>query len=719
MANNKINWRLAAAVLSVISSTAVGDALSVSESTSDPVIVEGVRTSDDKPWEYNRKTRFEHSLPEVDANRITVTRRTSVEDLSLSPPVIDNSWRELFDRLPSLNLAEQQNPTELNVSYRGIGNPQESEYVLMLEDGLPMEMDFIGFPTIYYQPFSQTVSRIEMIRGGSGLLYGPEAAPVLNFVSQFSKPQPSELSSEQVLGNQGLYSGFINGIINNSLGEFDLNAGHRQASGFRDNGDYQVDTANVQWRQAINDRTQIKFIGHLYRTDSGLAGLMSYSQFVANSNQSTTPNDHLWMERDQWIVQIDSQLNDRLHLEQKIYQQYSNLITRSLSYTNFQPAPQSASLNIQQFNGEGLDGRAVWRYGHGDALSIGYSYFHSTSPYQINAKSNDSVTPSSYGQSGVTTYQDHRKTDYEAIFAENVFRFKRFHALVSARIDHEQVSADQTVATHPTLGEVSRQSTIPLFGLGLGNDFGKGNETYLNISQGFRPIRYLDISSPTSNLSPQNHPEPTHYLNTELGVHGWPKDGLYYDVGLFDVKANNRIESQHLTQTQVIDVNTGNTESYGFESESSVNLSRLFSQSLNALPVEWSQALTLLNARFTESSIAGQIGKTPAYAPKVLLKSSLTVGDPHRLSAKLGFTHLGAQFFQDSNVVAGSTPAKIPAYTVLDLTASGSLNAHWHWELGVTNLSDQVYYSRVFLFGGNLEPAPRRSMYFGIRYLSQ
>ena len=84
-----------------------------------------------KRWLFNRKTRYAHSLPEVDGPTITVTKKTSVVQLNDVPTIIDNNRRELFDRLPGIVLAEQQNPTELNISYRGLGNPQESEYILL------------------------------------------------------------------------------------------------------------------------------------------------------------------------------------------------------------------------------------------------------------------------------------------------------------------------------------------------------------------------------------------------------------------------------------------------------------------------------------------------------------------------------------------------------------------------------------------------------------
>src|SRR3984885_9228433 len=93
------------------------------DDTLESVYVEGKR------WLFNRRTRYAHSLPEVDGPTITVTKKTSVVQLNDVPTIIDNNQRELFDRLPGIVIAEQQNPTELNLSYRGLGNPQESEYV--------------------------------------------------------------------------------------------------------------------------------------------------------------------------------------------------------------------------------------------------------------------------------------------------------------------------------------------------------------------------------------------------------------------------------------------------------------------------------------------------------------------------------------------------------------------------------------------------------------
>ena len=104
------------------------------DDTGDKVVIKGKR------WLFNRETRYAHSLPEVDGPTITVTKKTSVVKLDDQPSVIDNNQREIFDRLPGIVLAEQQNPTQLNLTYRGLGNPQESEFILAMQDGIPLRM---------------------------------------------------------------------------------------------------------------------------------------------------------------------------------------------------------------------------------------------------------------------------------------------------------------------------------------------------------------------------------------------------------------------------------------------------------------------------------------------------------------------------------------------------------------------------------------------------
>ncbi len=128
-------------------------------------------------------------MNEVSGTEITVTKKTNVIKLDQQPPVIDNNQQEIFSKAPGLLISQQQTPGQFNISYRGLGNPQESEFITVLLDRIPLATDWIGFPTLYYTPLPQSISEIQVIRGGNSLLYGPEPAPAINYVSK--RPDPN------------------------------------------------------------------------------------------------------------------------------------------------------------------------------------------------------------------------------------------------------------------------------------------------------------------------------------------------------------------------------------------------------------------------------------------------------------------------------------------------------------------------------------------------
>lgn len=677
--------------------------------SSSSVIIRG------KPWLFNRATRYSHSLAEVDGATITVTKKTSVVKLADQPTSIDNNQRELFDRLPGLVLAEQQNPTQLNLSYRGLGNPQESEYVLLMQDGVPLELDWIGYPTLYELPVPQTLDSVQMIRAGSGLLYGPEPQPVINFISRAPDPgRPLTGTSEQAGGKDSLFSSF--NTVSGTVGNWDYLADYsrRQSDGQRANGGYALNAGDLHVGHRFDARHKLSIDVHAYSLESGLAGLMSAAQFRANRNQTTTPDDRLWTDRYTAVLAYENEFGERDLYTQKLWTGYQDLVTRSDTYSGSAPLATAATLSAQRFHYTGLDGRVLHRWGSGNALTVGYTAYSSRSPYDELRSRNPLVDRND--ESGIPLYVDERRTRYAALFAENVFRFRRFHMVASARFDHEELASRETTAPHPALVDTTYRKSIPLFGIGIGNDFGRGNETYLNVSQGFRPLRYLDIASPFSNFSPNNAPNPTRYLTYEAGVHGWPVAGLYYDASLFQVSVRDRIESRQISQTETLDVNTGDTRSRGAELEGSWDLLQLLPQSAPASHVTLFANASFLDARFTRSSVPGQTGRTPAYAPNYVLKAGVTVREDGVYKVSLVADSVASQYFQDNDLGVGGTPARIPAYSVIDCSADYVLAGHLRLLGGVSNLTNRHYYSRVFLFGGKLEPARDRAFYAGIAY---
>src|SRR6185312_12389165 len=185
--------------------------------------------------------KLEHQMAEVSGTQITVTKKTTVTKLDDQPTIIANNMQQLFVRSPSFFVSEQSTPTQFNLSYRGLGNPQESEYVLVMQDGIPITTDWIGFPTLYYMPQPQGIEEVQEIRGGSSLLYGPEPAPVINFVSRRPQPgEPNNAYGEYVAGSDGLFGAY--GALEGTQGKWEYRIAdyYRTSDGQRENSSSQV-----------------------------------------------------------------------------------------------------------------------------------------------------------------------------------------------------------------------------------------------------------------------------------------------------------------------------------------------------------------------------------------------------------------------------------------------------------------------------------------------
>ena len=733
----------------------------------------------------DRRQKLDHIMREVSGTQITVTKKASVIKLDQLPPVENNNQQELFTKAPGLLVSEQQNPGQFNFSYRGLGNPQESEYTLFLQDGLPLMADWIGFPTLYYTPVPQSVSEIQIIRGGSSLLYGPEPAPAINYVTKHPTPDtPWNAYFEGTGGAYGFYNSYA--AVQEADGpiEVRLDADYQHYDGQRNNGQYDLFQANgyVGWRPDKNQLLALDF--HASRFDGGDPGRLILSTFNADQDYSTTPYNNNWVDRYTAVLRYELTFGDGWLLEAKAWYTHQNIDQRAganLGPTNAVTVfpttfPTSTVFSYEEFNNGGVDIRFRKRWGEntifrGSTLTFGGVAYHGDAPfnrYNLTAALNGPgflYAPRGTESSSINLDQD-RTSDYQAIFAEGLIRIGQFHIVPSFRLDHENVEVDShyapytsppLLATNPNVRDsISADHLVPLWGIGIGNDFAKNNETYFSATSGWRPTRFFDIAGTSRTIqNGASAPDPFHSLDLELGVHGTPIKGLWYDVGLFWMEFSNRTESTNVaglvpagqagSNVDFIINNTGDTRHRGFEGEISYDLLAPFQQDLapeperdpksssKEMPVAHTSHpfqlivfsnLQLLDAEFTDSSLiipaTGKtyVGNDPAYAPDVVWKGGVTFRKEGCFNITFSGVYVSDQFWSDTNLpnpAVGTVlvPAIIPSYKAFNLSGDYYLTKNVRLIAGISNLTDEKYYSRVFLTG-NIEPAPHRSGYAGL-----
>jgi Fe(3+) dicitrate transport protein len=728
------------------------------------------------------RPKLEHIMREVAGTQITVTKKATVIKLEKQPPIENNNLQEQFVKAPGLIVSEQQNPGQYNFTYRGLGNPQESEYTLFLQDGLPLMSDWIGFPTLYYVPVPQSVSEIQIIRGGSSLLYGPEPAPAINFVTKHPAPgTPWHAYVEQTGGPDNTYSSYASVEEANGPVEFRMDGFYRTSDTQRDFSHYDLWQANgyLGWRPDSHQLLAVDV--HASRFDGEDPGRLTYAQWLANPDQAVTPYNHNWVDRYTVALRYELEFGNWL-IQAKGWYTHQDIDSRTAAnlvaptIANPLGTPPNTTFGYEEFNNGGLDLRARLKWGEGtmfrgSALTLGGLVYHGEAPFQRYTLNNNPTGPTSAGffgpnflyatrgsTSGLVTLDQDRTADYQAFFIENVFRLGKFHIVPSFRLDHESVDVDATVAPYFRPGGVgvrgvsdrSADKLIPLWGIGLGNDFAGNNETYFSASSGWRPVRFFDIAGTRTAIRPGETPDPFRSLDIELGVHGTPFKGFWYDVGLFWMEFDNRIENQGIpgNNLDTIAVNTGSTRHRGIEGEAAYDFLAPFQQepvatvtdpkdskdsknTLRSTPA-WHPLqlivftnVQVLDAEFTDSEqfaliapgvTKSFVGNAPAYAPDLVIKGGITFKRDKCFNITLSAVHVSEQFWQDSNLGSGTIPLpEIPSYDVFNLSGELYVTRNVRLIAGISNLGDEKYYSRVFPFGGgSIDPAPGRSGYVGL-----
>ena len=743
------------------------------------IIVTGEPVSTPHPHDDTRP-KLEHIMREVSETQVTVTKKATVINLDKEAPIQANNLQQMFTKAPGLIVSEQQSPGQYNYSYRGLGNPQESEYTLFLQDGLPLMAEWIGFPTLYYQPVPQSVSEIQFIRGGNSLLYGPEPAPAVNFITKRPVPgTPLGGYFEQTGGLNGFYNGYASVQQASGPLEFRLDGDYQTYDGQRNNGQYDLWQANGYLGYRPNENNLFAFDVHASRFNGGDPGRLTLAQFENDQNFSTTPYNENWVDRYNFVLRWEANLGDGWLMHAKGWFTHQDIDSRSAGNlgpaTSLNPTilPTSTTFGYEEFNNGGLDLRFRKKWGEGtmfkgSALTFGGVVYHGEAPFQRYTLNNANTGPNFlYASRGTTStavaLDQDRTADYQALFVEDLIRIGSFHIVPSFRLDHENVEVDSAVApwlspplapTSPNIGPntISADHWIPLWGIGFGNDFGKGNETYFNASSGWRPTRFFDIAGTARTIQPgQPIPDPFRSTDIELGVHGTPLKGFWYDVGLFWMEFENRTENINVggSSTLFFVQNSGNTRHRGVEAEVSYDFLAPFQQEaiisattkdaksgkdVSVAPLVWHPLQLIvfsnvqyLDAEFTDSAILipgtnqTLVGNEPAYAPEFIWKGGITFQKEKCFRITVSGVHVSDQFWADNNRPNPATatgtailvPAIIPSYTVFNFSTEVYLSKNVRLFGGISNLGDEKYYSRVFL-NGLIDPAPQRTGYAGV-----
>jgi len=649
-------------------------------------------------------------MPQVEDGKILLGKKTNVVDLSQQPAINNSSARELFARAPGIFVSEQYGQGQWNLGYRGLGDPHESEFFNVQMNGVPIMSDWMTYNTLLWAPPLQRVAEVEVIHGGSALLYGPQPGPVVNFIMR--RPEPNARWSgrnDLTLGSYGFKGNYNELAVGSERFGLLVSTDYRENDGERVRGGSRVKSvmASAIFQESEDALWTLDVNG--FQSFNNEAGRLTFAQWSADPDLSIRPFDDFRVQRFQAALLHERALNDYTVLDVKAWAGYHDRWSRRAgSVLPGQARPGFTTFDRQQFQFAGIDARIRFDWGQNHTLTTGAVVYNSDSP-RSQGRASDLLAPR---QTSIRFLQE-RDSQYRAAFAENAFRLGAFSLVPAVRLERVTLGVDETIKLSslrraPVRRDFDRD--VALFGFGGTWDASDSVQAYANLSEGYRPMRFDDIANPSSELAVSNDPEVANSQTAELGLRGAPIVGLQFDASVFQIDFDDKIEQRVVGVSDIERINSGDARHRGLDLAVDYNwfASR---QRDDQLTTFFSN--TWLDAEIVRSVVPAQVGKRPQFAPNYLSRAGVAYQSASGWKAMLSGSFVASQFWQDSNLARGDLPARMPSYRVYDLSVEVPVHANITLTGGVNNLSNETYYSRIRTDG--IEPAPGRAGFIGAR----
>lgn len=652
-------------------------------------------------------------LPDVQGTKINVGKKTTMIDLDALPSINASNYRQALLQTPGLILSEESSPL-LSIGYRGL-EPHRSQYTQVLKDGIPIHADQFGYPEAYYVPPLDTVDRIEFIRGGGSLMYGPQPGGALNYVTHRPRlDREFSGATSNTFGSDSAWNSFsyIDGT-SGRLGYYGY-YNRRESDGFRAaNSDILLNAGLIKLALDADGPSRWFLTLESYREQHGEPGGLSLTRGVQdvdyddNREASSRQFDRFELERDAASLSFEhdleaGQFTGRAWLSD--YTRYSRR-QRGGGFGTLPTGANAASNDIenQDFKTYGIEGRfrRDWGVETQHTFTAGAQLFRSDSPRtDVRGASANATT-------GALRIASQRDMDYTPVFAENLFRFGDFSITPGVRIErYEQSVRTRFVEPAATARTRSERNTVPLFGLGTAFNFSMDSMVYFNATESYRaPVFTEAVPNSTTTVVSGDLAEGSSW-QADLGFRSTEIANLVLDASVFYMNFKNKIGGAGTALDPLR--NIGETKYRGVEAALTYDFFGAVTKAepkLNGLV-----NVTLLDAEITRDSVATRVGKTPQYAPDYVLRAGLIYAQGANRKIALLATFVDDSFADDSN----TANRLMPAYQVWDLTSEWRLGKSPLTALaGINNLTDEDYYARIRNDG--IDPAPGRNFYLGLR----
>lgn len=685
-------------------------------------------------------------LPPVKGVRLNSGTNAIIELENLSGAKSTGNPRELFAKIPGINIWENDGAgIQMGIGGRGL-SPNRTANFNTRQNGYDISADALGYPESYYTPPIEALKSIEIIRGSAALQFGTQFGGLLNFVIKDPvNHTPLEITTRTTAGGYGYFGTFnrLSGSANRL--SYQVYHQHKRGNGYRENSGFYQHQLFGQLGYAITEKWQVGVeitkMSYLSQQAGGLTDLM----FQENPRQSIRDRNWFHVDWNMLAVTSTTEVGRNGTVDVRAFGMLSERQTLGFlgKVTQGDPGGRREMID-SQFKNKGVEARYLQKYcisKKEDKWPIKGAFLVGARFYQGQTVTNqgtatdgtgadfDFKNPSDLENSSFTYPSLNR-----ALFAENMlFIGNKVRINFGMRLENISSSAGgyyKRYSIHPfnfdtlNVAKIRDSNTVvrnvPLFGAGISYKLAKHHQLYTNVTQNYRAINFTDIRVNNPNIVIDTAIRDEYGFTAELGWRGLLKEFMIYDVAVFYIFYGDKIGLAPLPGTIVRErTNIGDAQNYGVETFLEINWSKAVNDSAQHQISSFINA-SYINANYINSKEPNFLDKRVEYVSALILKTGLKY-HYRQLILQAQFSYNSEQFSDASNAVEPSGDAilgVVPAYYVIDFSGRYQFKKNFSVELGITNLTNNQYFTRraTGYPGPGILPSDGVSFYTTIQY---
>jgi len=604
------------------------------------------------------------------------------------------SVNEALRKAPGVHAREEEGfGLRPNIGMRGL-NPTRSTKVTLLEDGLPLAYAPYGDNASYFHPMVERYERIEILKGASSLLFGPQTiGGIVNYIT----PAPRQTFGGYVQGTFGNRD-YLNGRVSLGGKGFAFDYGHKEGNGARDNQSHELDDLNVKYVVGIGASQALTLRANFHREDSLItySGLTQAEFERQGARYNPFRNDRFETERTGLSATHELDLGQGSSLlTSAYYAKFDRDWWRQAS--NSQDSQCGSAFNAARLAGNvvnpdtcnsaqgrlrsyetwGIEPRLTLAHAFGELQAGVRAHVEEQDRKQVNAAS-------ATGRTGILAEDNLRETTAYSVYLSNRFTFG--NVAVTPIVRHESVKAERTNRLTRAGGDTSIDATSP--GIGITWNPAPSLTVFSSLHRGFAPPRVEDLVGNTGTVVDVDAERST---NFEIGFRSRPMEGVNLQAAYFRNDFSNLIAVGSIAGGST-PLSQGKALFAGIEVAGQANLKNgLFGR----LAYTWLQTAEQSEAfrNVANGALVGVKGNRQPYAPKHTLTVSAGY-DAGAFRGEVEAQYVGAQFSDFANTVRPSADGQrgeIAAYTVWNATLNYRFDKSLTLFVTGKNLADKTY----------------------------